>query len=207
MGFVIVITRSINQAQSQKQWSTESDVLLLEKVNIRHFEGNADAWLFTWKENLVPFLSKNLSVWTSSLCIPVKIYYVCIIHESIAALNNPSYHRFRKKQDISSSSECLSNLAHSTCIVQAPISYIFITLLSLSHCAMNADETHIFWFIFPRVCGTFTDIWLLQKQAGHANSTTDVSRRTICICELTICASSMYLHFGTALDIKCKFKE
>lgn len=141
VGFVIVITGSINQAQSQKQWSTESDVLLLEKVNIRHFEGNADAWLFTWKENLVPFLSNNLSVWTSSLCIPVKIYYVSIIHESIAALNNPFYHRFRKKQDISSSSECLSNLAHSTCIVQAPISYIFITLSSLSHCAMNADET------------------------------------------------------------------
>lgn len=34
---------SINQAQSQKQWATESDVLLLEKINIRHFEGNADA--------------------------------------------------------------------------------------------------------------------------------------------------------------------
>lgn len=33
---------SINQAQSQKQWPTESDVLLLGKVNIRHFEGNVD---------------------------------------------------------------------------------------------------------------------------------------------------------------------
>lgn len=141
-------------------------------MNIRHFEGNADAWLFTWKENLVPFLSNTLPVWTSSLCIPVKTYYVCIIHESTAALNNPSYHRFRIKPGHIFTLECLSNLAHSTWIVQASISYIFITLSSLSHCAMNADETHIIRFILPRVCDTFTDIWLFWKQAPHANSTT-----------------------------------
>lgn len=127
--------------------------------------------------------------------------------KSTAALNNPSYHRFKKKPGCIFMLERLSNLLHSTWIVQASISYIFITLSSLFHCAMNADETHIFRFILPKVCDAFTHIWLLWKQTGHANSTIDVSKRIICICELNICASSLYLHFGTALVTNWKFKD
>lgn len=70
----------------------------------------------------------SLSIQLSSLHVPLKICYLCIIRDSITTLNNPSHNEFGKKQAVSLSSDCPSNLAHRSHILQAPVPYISITL-------------------------------------------------------------------------------